>query len=165
MLTRSRQQLNAVPHQTIINNYNSLSIMENKLSPNNPIILWANEISPYYKNKDYEKVLSIDKKIWDELEEPKLSQELAFHVLLNIVVIYITLNDFESAQYWGNILDKYNYVESGRFDSGQKDYFVGIVYFERKEYQKAFEYFSNAKVKSRGRCFKMVWGEKLKNCS
>lgn len=30
----------------------------------------------------------------------------------------------------------------------------------RKEYQKAFEYFSNAKVKSRGRCFKMVWGEK-----
>lgn len=120
--------------------------MENKLSPNNPIILWANEISPYYKNKDYEKVLSIDKKIWDELEEPKLSQELAFHVLLDIVVIYITLNDFESAQYWGNILDKYNYVESGRFDSGQKDYFVGIVYFERKEYQK--------------RCFKMVWGEK-----
>ena len=134
--------------------------MENKLSPNNPIIAWANEISPYCKNMDYEKVLSIDKKIWDELEEPKLSQELAFHVLLNIVIVYITLNEFESAQYWGNILDKYNYVESGRFDSGQKDYFVGIVYFERKEYQKAFEYFSNAKVKSRGRCFKMVWGEK-----
>ena len=55
-------------------------------------------------------------------------------MLLDIVVIYITLNDFESAQYWGNIFDKYNYVESGRFDSGQKDYFVGIVYFERKEY-------------------------------
>ena len=134
--------------------------MENKLSPNNPIIAWANKISPYYKNKDYEKVLSIDKKIWDELEEPKLSQELAYHVLLDIVIIYITLNDFESAQYWGNILDKYNYVESGRFDSGEKDYYIGIVYFERKEYQKAFEYFSNAKVKSQGRCFKMLWGEK-----
>lgn len=134
--------------------------MENKLSPNDPIIAWANEISPYCKNMDYEKVLSIDKKIWDELEEPKLSQELAFHVLLNIVIVYITLNEFESAQYWGNILDKYNYVESGRFDSGEKDYFVGIVYFERKEYQKAFEYFSNAKAKSRGRCFKMVCGEK-----
>ena len=134
--------------------------MENKLSPNDPIIAWANEISPYCKNMDYEKVLSIDKKIWDELEEPKLSQELAYHVLLDIVIIYITLNDFERAQYWGNILDKYNYVESGRFDSGEKDYFVGIVYFERKEYQKAFEYFSNAKAKSRGRCFKMIWGEK-----
>ena len=36
-------------------------------------------------------------KIWDELEEPKLSQELAFHVLLNIVIVYITLNEFESA--------------------------------------------------------------------
>ena len=59
-----------------------------------------------------------------------------------------------------NLRNLNNYVESGRFDSGQKDYFVGIVYFERKEYQKAFEYFSNAKAKSRGRCFKMVWGEK-----
>ena len=81
-------------------------------------------------------------------------------MLLDIVIIYITLNDFERAQYWGNILDKYNYVESGRFDSGEKDYYIGIVYFERKEYQKAFEYFSNAKVKSQGRCFKMLWGEK-----
>lgn len=143
--------------------------MENKLSPNDPIIAWANEISPYCKNMDYEKVLSIDKKIWDELEEPKLSQELAFHVLLNIVIVYITLNEFESAQYWGNILDKYNYVESGRFDSGEKDYFVGIVYFERKEYQKAFNIFQTLKPSLEEDVSKW-YGEKntyrlIKNCS
>lgn len=45
--------------------------MENKLSPNDPIIAWANEISPYCKNMDYEKVLSIDKKIGDDLNYRK----------------------------------------------------------------------------------------------
>ena len=143
--------------------------MENKLSPNNPIILWANEISPYYKNKDYEKVLSIDKKIWDELEEPKLSQELAFHVLLDIVVIYITLNDFESAQYWGNIFDKYNYVESGRFDSGQKDYFVESFILKGKNIRKHLNIFQMLKSNLEEDVSKW-YGEKnthrlIKNCS
>ena len=143
--------------------------MENKLSPNDPIIAWANEISPYCKNMDYEKVLSIDKKIWDELEEPKLSQELAFHVLLNIVIVYITLNEFESAQYWGNILDKYNYVESGRFDSGEKDYFVGIVYFKGKNIRKHLNIFQTLKPSLEEDVSKW-YGEKnthrlIKNCS
>lgn len=124
--------------------------------------IWLSEVMPYNDKQQYDEVLKISEKYWHNLEEPKLSNSFGYHLLVGIIICYIKTEQYEKAEYWAQIFDDFDFEACGRYDSGEKDYYLGIVYFECKNHQKAYIYFDLANKKSGGRCFQNLFGDKYK---
>lgn len=132
-------------------------------SPDNPPItpttLWMDE-SQLCKNE--KEMLELNNRYWNNLEEPKNAQSLGFHLMKAFIIIYLKLGDYACALEWAMLFDNFDFVKTGRIDSGEKDYYVAIAYYENGEHGKAQEYFAIANKKSKGRCFQLLFGDKYK---
>lgn len=132
-----------------------------KQSPpdNDPITLWMDE-SQLCKNE--KEMLELNNRYWSNLEEPKTSQSLGYHLMKSFIINYLKLGDYICALEWAMLFDNFDFIATGRIDSGEKDYYVAIAYYKNGEHAKAQEYFAIANKKSKGRCFQLLFGEKYK---
>ena len=114
------------------------------------------------ESHEYEKMIELIKRYWDMLPEPKTAQSLGYHLLCDMVITYLRMQEYTMALHWARVFDTFDFVSDGRIDSGEKDYYVAICYYKNEDINKAKEYFTAAKVKSKGRCFANLWGDEYK---
>lgn len=129
-------------------------------SPENDLTtVWMDELQSCKNEKEK---LELNEIFWNRLEEPKTSQSLGFHLMKSFIINYLKLENRVSALKWAMLFDNFDFTSTGRIDSGEKDYYVAIAYYENGKFEKAQEYFSIANKKSKGRCFQLLFGDKYK---
>ena len=111
----------------------------------------------------YQYIIEVSKRYWDMLSEPKIAHSISYHLFLSLINSYLFLEEYEKALHWAIIFETFDFEADGRYDSGEKDFYVAICYHKNGCIDKAREYFINAKKKSRGRCFNGKWGEIYKD--
>lgn len=136
--------------------------MESSDELNNQENQWLNKVVPFSRKQEYDEVLKISKHYWDMLPDPKMTTEFSYHLVNTLTITYLKMEQFDMALYWAKVYDTFDFSITGRIDSGEKDYYVAIAYYENGEYEKAQEYFSIANKKSKGRCFQLLFGDKYK---
>lgn len=134
-------------------------IIQQSSLDNDLTTVWINESQSCKNEKE---MLELNEKFWSKLEEPKASQSLGFHLMKSFIINYLKLENRVSALEWAMLFDNFDFASTGRIDSGEKDYYVAIAYYENGVCEKAQEYFSIANKKSKGRCFQLLFGDKYK---
>lgn len=136
--------------------------MESSDELNNQENQWLNKVVPFSRKQEYDEVLKISKHYWGMLPEPKMTTEFSYHLVNTLTITYLKMEQFDMALHWAKVYDTFDFASTGRIDSGEKDYYVAIAYYENGVFEKAQEYFSIANKKSKGRCFQLLFGDKYK---
>lgn len=123
---------------------------------------WNSKIISLMNDKKYDDVLEITYKLIKEKSEDILNSELGFHLLKAMVVVNQKNENLDEALKWGKEWDKFDYITTGRPDSGEKDFYLGKINFEAGNKNVSLTYFETADKKSKGRCFGLPEGNKYK---
>lgn len=122
---------------------------------------WLDEASQLSPGQDAE-FIALNEKYWALLAEPKLQQDVAFHVLDGLVQSNFALGRIEKALEWSKLLDRFDFVADGRVDDGQKDLTIGRVYYALGNRSEALRRWTVADRLSRGRCFDLPFAKGAK---
>lgn len=119
---------------------------------------WLDEVSVLRPGQHAESI-QLNERFWKRIPEPKLKQEVAFHVLTTLVFDYFHLGKLEEALERSKLLDQFDFEAEGRIDDGEKDLTVGRVYFALGDHDEALRRWKIADRRSRGRCFQLPFAE------
>ncbi len=126
------------------------------------LLEWTDAARELIIEKKYDEAIELTEKYWNNVLEPKMEQEISFHLIKVFVFLFSKKEDYESAIKWCEIFDKYDFENSGRPDTGEKDFLIGKVYYNCGKIDVAIEYFKIADKKSKGRCFLLDEGKEYK---
>ena len=104
----------------------------------------------YYKAGDFSTGLEKVRSLWASIPEPKSDTANAYLVIEYGVAFAFRLGDLDEAQQWASEAPAF---AEERLDSGEVEFLVGKVAFERGELDVAKENFLVARQKSKGRIF------------
>ncbi len=119
---------------------------------------WLDEASRLRPGQDDESI-RLNERFWQRIPEPKLQQEVAFHVLAGLVAAHFRKGQTEEALEWSKLFDRFDFQADGRIDDGQKDLTIGRVYYALGDQNEAFRRWSAADRLSRGRCFQLPFAQ------
>lgn len=112
-----------------------------------------------FKEGKTEEGIQLLKEIWAQFPEPRLSNDLFYLLLEDIINLCISLKKFDTANKYIGLL-----IIAGlnRNDGGQKEFIAGKLAYEQGELDIAKELFYVAQSKSNGRLFKGKENEKYR---
>lgn len=125
-------------------------IADMPLFDNKEVNKLMDESNVKFENGQYEESIRKLIEAWNTLPESKYIYDESFLIVWGILDIAILIHNEEVMKKWVNHIFL---ADPERVDSGEREMWAGKVYYELKEYKKAYEYFCIAKHKSKGRCF------------
>ena len=114
--------------------------------------------SQYYEQKDWSNYFRTLELCWTSIPEPKQEYAESFELLM----VW-----FSNACKYGYAKDMLQYIPAmevadlSRADIGDREYYIGTIYYENEMIDKAMEMFTLADKKSKGRAFKDKKYQKL----
>lgn len=100
---------------------------------------------------DSEEAIKMLEEAWELLPEGKYEYDESFHIVAYILEAAIKTNNNECLLKWK---DRVLLADPERYDSGEKEMWVGRANYILGEFEEAREYMKVANEKSRGRCFR-----------
>ncbi len=108
------------------------------------------KIEVYFNEKNHKKIIEAELEKWELLPDPKNKYDESFFIAKSLADEYLNLLEYEASESWAKILLQ---CDLERVDDGEREFVLGRVYFESKDFKKSSEFFEIAFSKSSGRSF------------
>lgn len=106
--------------------------------------------SQYYEQGDWDNYIKAMVSAWKEIPEPREEYAESFEFLIIFIPNALKYGDTKAVMEWIPILQS---AGVDRPDIGEREYYIGCIYYENGLYEQAGEMFEIADHKSRGRIF------------
>ena len=109
-----------------------------------------NEIGKLVVKNDFKRAMAEIWNLWEGVPEPKTCVPNAYLIIEYGVACALKLQDLDAAETWAKLAPAFS---AARHESGEVEFLVGKVAYERGELEKAKDWLRRADAKSEGRMF------------
>lgn len=120
------------------------------LSIQQQLDLIIEKLNTSYEKGDYKSAIQLAEEAWSILPDPKGSYDESYHIAKDLIKLSLKESNLVNAKKWSKIIYE---CDLERIDSGERDFYSGVVMYEMGELDVAKKYFLSANIKSDGRCF------------